>query len=41
MNDELLHLLALRRNVGLRRLLAPGPDDTALQRILEAAAQVC
>jgi nitroreductase len=39
MNDELLHLLALRRNVGLRRLLAPGPDDTALQRILEAAAQ--
>lgn len=39
MNDELRDLLAARRQVGLRRLLAPGPDDSALQGILEAAAQ--
>ncbi|MBW8897027.1 MAG: nitroreductase [Massilia sp.] len=31
--------MVARRHVGLRRLLAPGPDEAALLRILEAAAQ--
>lgn len=39
MNDNLWELLPARRHVGLRRLLAPGPDDAALDRILRAAAQ--
>ena len=39
MYDELWNLMAARRHVGLRRLLAPGPDEAALDRILEAAAQ--
>jgi nitroreductase len=39
MNDNLWELLPARRHVGLRRLLAPGPDDAALKRILHAAAQ--
>jgi nitroreductase len=39
MNDNLWELLPARRHVGLRRLLAPGPDDAALERILHAAAQ--
>ena len=39
MNDDLWELMAARRHVGLRRLQAPGPDDAALERILEAAAQ--
>jgi nitroreductase len=39
MNDNLWDLLPARRHVGLRRLLAPGPDDAALERILHAAAQ--
>lgn len=39
MNDNLWELLAARRHVGLRRLLAPGPDAAALERILHAAAQ--
>ena len=38
MNDDLWDLLAARRHVGLRRLLAPGPDEATLARILEAAA---
>jgi nitroreductase len=38
MNDNLWELLAARRHVGLRRLLAPGPDAAALERILHAAA---
>ncbi|WP_229503830.1 nitroreductase family protein [Massilia putida] len=39
MNDHLWDLLPARRHVGLRRLLAPGPDAAALERILRAAAQ--
>jgi nitroreductase len=39
MNDDLWNLMTARRHVGLRRLLAPGPDEVALDRILEAAAQ--
>ena len=39
MNDELWELLAARRNLGLRRLEAPGPDDDSLRRLLLAAAQ--
>lgn len=39
MNDELWELMSARRQVGLRRLQAPGPDDAALRRIMEAAAQ--
>ena len=39
MNDHFWELLAARRHVGLRRLLAPGPDAAALERILRAAAQ--
>ena len=39
MFDDLWNLMVARRHVGLRRLLAPGPDDAALDRILEAAAQ--
>jgi nitroreductase len=31
--------LAARRHVALRRLQAPGPDDAALARIMDAAAQ--
>ena len=38
-NGDLWGLLAARRHVGLRRLVAPGPDDAALARILGAAAQ--
>jgi len=38
MNDDLWELLAARRHVGLRRLLAPGPDEATLARIVEAAA---
>ncbi|MFC5549214.1 nitroreductase family protein [Massilia aerilata] len=38
MRSDLLHHLAARRHVSLRRLNAPGPDDGALRRILEAAA---
>jgi len=37
--DEIWAHMAARRNVGLRRLLAPGPDDTGLRRIVEAATQ--
>jgi nitroreductase len=39
MTDDLWNLMAARRHVGLRRLLAPGPGEAALVRILEAAAQ--
>ena len=39
MNDELWELMAARRNLGLRRLEAPGPDDDSLRRLLLAAAQ--
>ena len=39
MNGNLWDLLAARRHVGLRRLVAQGPDDAALARILAAAAQ--
>jgi len=39
MYDDLLNLMVARRHVGLRRLLAPGPDEAALDRILVAAAQ--
>jgi nitroreductase len=39
MNDDVWNLMATRRHVGLRRLLAPGPDEAALARILDAAAQ--
>lgn len=39
MNDDLWNTLAARRHVGLRRLQAPGPDDGALARMMEAAAQ--
>jgi nitroreductase len=38
MNDDVWELLAARRHVGLRRLLAPGPDEATLARIVEAAA---
>jgi nitroreductase len=39
MNDDLWNILAARRHVALRRLQAPGPDDAALTRMMEAAAQ--
>lgn len=39
MNEELWELLAARRNLSLRRLEAPGPDDQSLRRLLMAAAQ--
>ena len=39
MNDDLWTTLAARRHVALRRLQAPGPDDAALARMMEAAAQ--
>lgn len=39
MMDELWSCLAGRRHVSLRRLLAPGPDEAALERIFAAAAQ--
>ncbi len=39
MGEQVLSVLAARRHVALRRLLAPGPDDRALARIFEAAAQ--
>jgi nitroreductase len=39
MNDDLWSTLAARRHVGLRRLQAPGPDDAALARMMDAAAQ--
>lgn len=35
---ELWTLLAARRNFTLRRLHAPGPDQAAIERIVEAAA---
>lgn len=35
--DELWSVLAARRNISLRRLHAPGPDEESLQRICEAA----
>jgi nitroreductase len=38
MND-LWELMAARRHTGLRRLVAPGPDATALARMMDAAAQ--
>ena len=37
--DDFLTILAARRNYTLRRLVAPGPDDAALSRIVEAGAQ--
>ena len=39
MNDDLWSTLAARRHVALRRLRAPGPDDAALARMMDAAAQ--
>jgi nitroreductase len=39
MNDDVWTTLAARRHVALRRLQAPGPDDAALARMMEAAAQ--
>lgn len=39
MNPDLWNTLAARRHVALRRLLAPGPDDAALARMMDAAAQ--
>jgi nitroreductase len=39
MNDNLWNTLSARRHVGLRRLQAPGPDDAALARMMDAAAQ--
>lgn len=39
MMDKLWTCIAGRRHVGLRRLLAPGPDEAALERIFAAAAQ--
>lgn len=39
MINEAVAVLAARRHVSLRRLAAPGPDATALQRIFQAAAQ--
>jgi nitroreductase len=39
MNDDVWTTLATRRHVALRRLQAPGPDDAALARMMEAAAQ--
>jgi hypothetical protein len=38
MNDDLWNTLSARRHVGLRRLQAPGPDDAALARMMDAAA---
>lgn len=38
-SDALLALLGARRQVSLRRLVAPGPDEPSLQRIFTAAAQ--
>jgi nitroreductase len=39
MKDDMWNTLAARRHVALRRLQAPGPDDAALARMMEAAAQ--
>jgi nitroreductase len=39
MNPDLWNALAARRHVALRRLQAPGPDDVALARMMDAAAQ--
>ena len=39
MNSDLWTTLAARRHVALRRLQAPGPDDAALARMMDAAAQ--
>jgi nitroreductase len=39
MTDELLSQLAARRQISLRRLVPPGPDESSLQCIFEAAAQ--
>ncbi|MCS0615344.1 nitroreductase [Massilia kyonggiensis] len=39
MNSDLWNTLAARRHVALRRLQAPGPDDAALARMMDAAAQ--
>ncbi|MCS0630444.1 nitroreductase [Telluria mixta] len=39
MSDDVWNTLAARRHVALRRLQAPGPDDAALARIMEAAGQ--
>jgi nitroreductase len=39
MNADMWNTLAARRHVALRRLQAPGPDDAALARMMEAAAQ--
>jgi nitroreductase len=39
MIEEVGNALAARRHVGLRRLQAPGPDDAALARMMDAAAQ--
>nr|WP_229416346.1 nitroreductase [Massilia sp. PDC64] len=39
MSDDVWNTLAARRHVALRRLEAPGPDDAALARMMEAAAQ--
>lgn len=39
MVEELWSCMAGRRHVTLRRLLAPGPDETALERIFAGAAQ--
>ena len=39
MSDDVWNTLAARRHVALRRLQAPGPDDGALARMMEAAAQ--
>jgi nitroreductase len=39
MNADLWTTLAARRHGALRRLQAPGPDDAALTRMMEAAAQ--
>jgi nitroreductase len=39
MSDDVWNTLAARRHVALRRLQAPGPDDAALARMMEAAAQ--
>lgn len=39
MMDELWSCMAGRRHVTLRRLLAPGPDEAALEQVFAAAAQ--
>jgi len=38
MHDQLWSHLTARRNVSLRRLVAPGPDAAGLERIVAAAA---